>query len=80
MADLYQVEVEPEVRSWLESLSDRDFGRVDLVDLLAEQTQHWAGPTAVTSTERSANCDSTSSDNRPRDIAHDTYEREGGLR
>jgi hypothetical protein len=35
MADLYQVEVEPEVRSWLESLSDRDFGRVDfLVGLL----------------------------------------------
>ncbi|MGH3261243.1 MAG: hypothetical protein ACRDNS_04520 [Trebonia sp.] len=27
MADLYEVEVEPEVRSWLESLTDRDFGR-----------------------------------------------------
>jgi len=37
MADLYAVEVEPEVRSWLEGLTDRDFGRVDfLVGLLAE--------------------------------------------
>jgi len=40
MADLYQVEVEPEVRSWLEGLSDRDFGRVDfLVGLLAEHAE-----------------------------------------
>ncbi len=38
MAGLYAVEVEPEVRSWLERLSDRDFGRTDfLVGLLAEQ-------------------------------------------
>lgn len=38
MARLYTVEVEPEVRSWLAGLSDRDFGRVDfLVGLLAEQ-------------------------------------------
>ncbi len=38
MADLYEVEVEPEVRSWLESLTDRDFGRVDfIVGLLAER-------------------------------------------
>ena len=36
MAGLYEVEVEPEVRSWLENLSNRDFGRVDfLVGLLA---------------------------------------------
>jgi hypothetical protein len=36
MAGLYEVEVEPEVRSWLENLADRDFGRVDfLVGLLA---------------------------------------------
>ena len=33
---LYAVEVEPEVRSWLERLSNRDFGRADfLVGLLA---------------------------------------------
>jgi hypothetical protein len=40
MAGLYQVELESEVRSWLESLSDRDFGRVDfLVSLLAEHAE-----------------------------------------
>jgi hypothetical protein len=38
MAALYAVEIEPEVRSWLERLSDRDFGRADfLVGVLAEQ-------------------------------------------
>ena len=38
MAGLYEVEVEPEVRSWLAQLSNRDFGRVDfLVGLLAER-------------------------------------------
>ena len=42
MTELYEVEIEPEVRSWLASLSDRDFGRVDfLVGLLAE---HAPGP------------------------------------
>src|SRR5664279_2414731 len=45
MADLYQVEVEPEVRSWLESLADRDFGRVDfLVGLLAEHAETLGEP------------------------------------
>jgi hypothetical protein len=40
MPGLYAVEVEPEVRSWLERLSDRDFGRADfLVGLLAEQAE-----------------------------------------
>ncbi len=40
MGGLYEVEVEPEVRSWLEKLSDRDFGRVDfLVGLLAERAE-----------------------------------------
>jgi hypothetical protein len=38
MAGLYAVEVEPEVRSWLAGLPDRDFGRVDfLAGPLAEQ-------------------------------------------
>jgi DNA-binding XRE family transcriptional regulator len=38
MAGMYETEVEPEVRSWLEQLADRDFGRVDfLVGLLAER-------------------------------------------
>lgn len=40
MAGLYDVEVEPEVRLWLDSLTDRDFGRVDfLVGLLAERAE-----------------------------------------
>ncbi len=38
MEGLYSVEIEPEVRSWLSGLTDRDFGRVDfLVGLLAER-------------------------------------------
>ena len=30
MAGLYEVEIEPQVRSWLASRPDRDFGRVGL--------------------------------------------------
>ncbi|HEY3087787.1 MAG TPA: type II toxin-antitoxin system RelE/ParE family toxin [Jatrophihabitantaceae bacterium] len=45
MTDLYEVEIEPEVRAWLEGLSDRDFGRVDfLVGLLAEQAETLSEP------------------------------------
>jgi hypothetical protein len=45
MAGLYEVEIEPEVRSWLASLSDRDFGRVDfLVGLLAEHADNLGEP------------------------------------
>ncbi len=45
MAGLYAVEVEPEVRSWLERLSDWDFGRADfLVGLLAEQAEALGEP------------------------------------
>jgi hypothetical protein len=45
MADLYAVEVEPEVRVWLDSLSDRDFGRVNfLVGLLAEYAETLGEP------------------------------------
>ena len=47
MARLYDVEVEPEVRSWLDSLTDRDFGRVDfLVGVLAEQAETLGEPYA----------------------------------
>jgi hypothetical protein len=47
MASLYEVELEPEVRSWLAGLSDRDFGRVDfLVGLLAEHAEHLGEPYA----------------------------------
>ena len=45
MADLYEVEVEPEVRSWLQGLTDRDFGRVDfLVGLLSERAETLGEP------------------------------------
>lgn len=45
MSRLYAVEVEPEVRSWLEGLSDRDFGRTDfLVGLLAEKAETLGEP------------------------------------
>lgn len=45
MSELYAVEIEPEVRTWLEALSDRDFGRVDfLVGLLAEQAETLGEP------------------------------------
>ena len=45
IAGLYAVEVEPEVRSWLERLSNRDFGRADfLVGLLAEHAQDLGEP------------------------------------
>ena len=45
MVGLYEIEVEPEVRVWLENLSSRDFGRVDfLVGLLAEQAEALGEP------------------------------------
>jgi phage-related protein len=45
MAGLYEVEIEPEVRSWLGSLPDRDFGRVDfLFGLLAEHAEDLGEP------------------------------------
>jgi hypothetical protein len=45
MSGLYAVEVEPEVRSWLAGLNDRDFGRVDfLVGLLAGQAETLGEP------------------------------------
>jgi hypothetical protein len=45
MAGSYEVEMEPEVRSWLAGLGDRDFGRVDfLVGLLAEHAEDLGKP------------------------------------
>jgi hypothetical protein len=47
MAGLYEIEVEPEVRAWLDGLTDRDFGRVDfLVGVLAEQAETLGEPHA----------------------------------
>lgn len=45
MGKLYSIEIEPDVRSWLANLSDRDFGRVDfLVGLLAELAEELGEP------------------------------------
>lgn len=45
MAGLHAVEIEHEVRSWLERVSDRDFGRADFpVGLLAEHADALGEP------------------------------------
>ena len=59
MGSLYEVEIEPEVRSWLSGLTDRDFGRVDfLVGLLAEHAVDLSEPYARHLGGRSASCGS----------------------
>ncbi|NUS44056.1 MAG: type II toxin-antitoxin system RelE/ParE family toxin [Mycobacteriaceae bacterium] len=43
--EMYAVEIEPEVATWLRSLSDRDFGRVDTyVGMLAEHAETLGEP------------------------------------
>ena len=60
MSGLYEVEIEPEVRSWLARLSNRDFGRVDfLVGLLAEHAEDLGEPYTRHLVARSGNCGST---------------------
>lgn len=42
---LYDIELEPEVRSWLDDLSDRDYGRVmAYAELLAEEAETLGEP------------------------------------
>ncbi|MFB7722814.1 MULTISPECIES: type II toxin-antitoxin system RelE/ParE family toxin [unclassified Nocardia] len=42
---LYAVEIEPDVADWLRSLSDKDFGRVDVyVGMLAENAETLGEP------------------------------------
>ena len=67
MTELYEVEIEPEVRSWLASLSHRDFGRVDfLVGLLAEHAQEDLGePYTRHLGGKVGNCGSTCCASRP---------------
>ena len=56
MTGLYEVELEPEVRSWLAGLSHRDFGRADfLAGLLAEHLRISANLTPATWAARSGN-------------------------
>jgi hypothetical protein len=66
MAGLYEVEIEPEVRSWLASLPDRDFGRVDfLVGLLAVHAEDLGEPYTRHLGGKSGNCGSICCASRP---------------
>ncbi len=48
MRELYGFELEPEVRDWLDGLSDSDYKRVDEVcGLLAEKGSELGGPWSV---------------------------------
>ncbi|GAB3700138.1 hypothetical protein GCM10028793_26160 [Nocardiopsis oceani] len=54
---LYDFEIEPEVRDWLDSLSETDFKRVDEVaGLLAEKGPGWEGRGLTTWTVPCGNC------------------------
>jgi hypothetical protein len=56
---LYGFELEPEVRDWLDSLSDSDFKRVDEVSgMLAEKARNSAGHGQITLKGRSGSCGS----------------------
>jgi hypothetical protein len=56
---LYDFELEPEVRDWLDSLSDSDYKRVDEVcGLLAEKGTELGGPWSDHLEGRSGNCGS----------------------
>jgi hypothetical protein len=79
MARLFEIEVEPEVRSWLEQLSDRDFGRVDfLVGLLAADlgepyTRHLGGRVRELRFHLLATQTTCETEHGP---AHETFDRE----
>jgi hypothetical protein len=50
---LYHFELEPEVRDWLDSLSDSDFKRADEVcGMLAEKGTELGGPASATTALR----------------------------
>lgn len=56
---LHDFELEPEVRDWLDSLSDHDFKRVDQVcGMLAEKGTELGGPGLTISRVRSGSCGS----------------------
>jgi hypothetical protein len=66
MPGLYEAEIEPEVRSWLASLSDRDFGRADfLVGLLAERPKTLVSHIPAISAARFGSCDFICCASRP---------------
>ena len=60
------VELEPEVVSWLDTLTDDQFGQAErYIDLLATEACISANHSPANSTANSANCGSTSIDNQP---------------
>ncbi len=60
------VDLEPEVVSWLDSLTDNQFGQAErYIDLLADQGVHLRNHSPANSTANSASCGSTSIDNQP---------------
>jgi len=66
MAGLYEIGIEPEVRSWLALPSDRDFGRAGfLAGLLAEHAEDLGEPAPATWQGRSGSCGSTCYLSRP---------------
>src|SRR5215467_6337483 len=66
MAGLYEVEIEPEVRSWLSSLSDRDFGRADFLVACSPSTPKIsASHTPAILAASSGSCASTCYASRP---------------
>jgi len=66
MPGLYEVEIEPEVRSWLASLSDRDFGRADfLVDCWPSAPKTLVSPIPAISAARFGSCDFICCASRP---------------
>ena len=57
--DLWDIEIEPEVRVWLESLPKRQFGHVlAFAEKLAEEAATLGGPIRGTSAARCGNCGS----------------------
>ena len=60
------VDLEPEVVSWLGSLTDNQFGQAErYIDLLADQGVHLSEPFTRQLDGKLANCGSTSIDNQP---------------
>jgi hypothetical protein len=61
----FDIEVEPEVRTWLDSLSDDDYGRAEFyADLLADNAETLGEPYSTTWEGRSGSFDSTSDGSR----------------
>lgn len=61
MLDRYLIELEPEVREWLDTLSLKDYAKVEaMADILADQAETSVSRTPGTCRARLASCDSIS--------------------